>query len=89
MLFFLPYTEAQYASTLNVPIIPLRYQHGYKPRGWLGLLINSLLYYEVHSESSLIENLPEIKNALDKCLSHDEDAESGSHFHPASPNIIS
>ena len=58
-------TEAQYASYLNVPIIPLKYECGFKPRSWLGIIIGPLLYYDVHSSESLMQSLPKIKEAVD------------------------
>ena len=67
-IYFLSFkknTEAQYASHLKKHIIPLKYDD-HKPSGWLGLMINSLLYYDVRTEQSLINNLPEIKKALDE-----------------------
>ena len=61
------FTEAQYAiNTCNKHTIPLRYEKDFKATGWLGLLIGSDLYYEVHSDDALMANLPKIKQALDK-----------------------
>ena len=59
------FTEAQYASHRNVPIIPLKYEEDFNASDWLGLLISSTLYYDVHSDESLMRNLPDIKKALD------------------------
>ena len=64
---FLCFTEAQYAiNNCKKNIIPLRYEKDFKATGWLGLLIGSILYYEVHSDETMMANLPKIKQALNK-----------------------
>ncbi|XP_072051221.1 uncharacterized protein [Amphiura filiformis] len=57
--------ELQYAASERKHIVPLKYED-YKPSNWLGLLINSLLYYEVHTNEAMLKNLPNIIRALDK-----------------------
>jgi len=40
-------TEAQYAISLQKPVLPLRMEAGYKPDGWLGqLCLNNNLCYD-------------------------------------------
>ncbi|XP_072045722.1 NLR family CARD domain-containing protein 4-like [Amphiura filiformis] len=56
--------EAQYGAFLQRRIIPLKYED-YQPTGWLGLMINSLLYYEVHTDEIMMENLPKIIKAIE------------------------
>ena len=41
--------EAQYAHQQDVDIIPLMMEKGYKPTGWLGLIIGTRLYFDFHS----------------------------------------
>ncbi|XP_072048271.1 uncharacterized protein [Amphiura filiformis] len=57
--------EAQYAFFLKRPIIILKYDD-HTPDGWLGLQINSLLYYDVQTEEAMMTNLPKIKEQLNK-----------------------
>lgn len=72
--------EAQYATKLKKTIIPLRVQPKYSPDGWLGLLINQDLYFDV-SNPNLKEADPVIDKVLDRIKSvlnlklndHDDD----------------
>ena len=66
--------EAQYASKRQVPIIPLKYEKGFKESGWLGLLIGSLLYYQVDTDMALMNSLPKIKDALKKHIKLADDS---------------
>ena len=66
-LYLIIFTEAQYASHLKKHIIPLKYDN-HKPSGWLGIMINNLLYYDVRTEQSLMDNFSEIKKAVDEIL---------------------
>ena len=59
------FSEAQYASHLQRHIIPLKYEE-YQPTGWLGLMINSLLYYEVQTDELMMKNLPKIIKAIER-----------------------
>ena len=44
-------------------MIPLKYEK-YTPTGWLGILVNAHLYYDVQTDESLMKNLPEIIKAI-------------------------
>ncbi|XP_072020954.1 uncharacterized protein [Amphiura filiformis] len=57
--------EAQYASFCKKPIVPLKYDD-HTPRGWLGILINPLLYHDVRTDSAMMASLPKIKEDLHK-----------------------
>ncbi|XP_072027842.1 uncharacterized protein [Amphiura filiformis] len=65
--------EAQYAKYKGKPIIPLKFDK-HSPDGWLGLLICSLLYYDVQTENSMSANLPGI---IKDIQSYPEGAQSG------------
>ena len=43
----------------------MKYDQHFVPTDWLGLLINALIYYEVHSDESMMKNLPAITKAVD------------------------
>ena len=58
-------TEAQYARDQGRLIIPLKYED-YRPSGWLGFMINSMLYYDVRTDEAMMESLPSIMKRLDK-----------------------
>lgn len=44
------FTEGDYAFTKHKTIIPLVMQYRYKPNGWLGALVGSLLYFDFSQE---------------------------------------
>ena len=52
MTFF---TEAQYAFNKGKVIIPLLLETGYRPDGWLGLLVSNDLYFDF-SDPEKFEN---------------------------------
>ena len=45
-LFALLLTEAEYAFQKRKTIIPLISQRGYRPDGWLGLILGTKLFYD-------------------------------------------
>ena len=57
--------EAQYAKSLKKTLVPLRYQK-FSPSGWLGLMVNPLLYYNVETSFELRSNLPRILEAVER-----------------------
>jgi hypothetical protein len=40
--------EANYAHQQELDMIPLMMQKGYKPQGWLGLILGTRMWYAVH-----------------------------------------
>jgi hypothetical protein len=46
LLKFLPFSEAKYTLALNKPYVPLKLQSKYRPRGWLGMLLNYKIYID-------------------------------------------
>ncbi|XP_072045127.1 NLR family CARD domain-containing protein 4-like [Amphiura filiformis] len=60
--------EAQYGDYLKKPIIPLKYEE-YQPTGWLGLLINPLLYYDVQTDETMMQELPKIIKDVEQKIS--------------------
>ena len=56
--------EAQYAANKKKHIVPLKYED-HEPSGWLGIMINALLYYDVSTDAAMLTNLPNIIRALD------------------------
>ncbi|ESO95468.1 hypothetical protein LOTGIDRAFT_78426, partial [Lottia gigantea] len=45
-------TEAEYAYTLKKPIIPLMMQRGYKPDGYLGMILSAKLFVDFSGKYS-------------------------------------
>eukprot|EP00808_Paulinella_micropora_P011998 g2700.t1 len=46
-------TEAEYAFTLKKPLVPVKVQD-FTPRGWLGALVGSKLYFDIFMSCNLI-----------------------------------
>jgi hypothetical protein len=44
--------EANYAHQQELDMIPLMMQKGYSPKGWLGLILGTRMWYAVHSALS-------------------------------------
>ena len=57
-------SESEYIFRLHKDIIPLRLQQGYRPDGWLGILVGSRLYFDLSSEDLLRTNLPKLVKEL-------------------------
>ena len=51
-------TEAEYAFTRKKPLIPVMLEKGYSPDGWLGIIMGSKLYYNMHTVDEMRDNLP-------------------------------
>lgn len=63
--FFMFYIlESEYIFRLRKVIIPLRVQHGYRPDGWLGMLVGSNLYFDFSSEQKAESNIPKLMKEL-------------------------
>ncbi|KAK7462001.1 hypothetical protein BaRGS_00038583, partial [Batillaria attramentaria] len=56
--------EAEYAHENGKPIIPVMMQAGYKPDGWLGLVMGSKFYYDFSSDDEF-----GFKKSINKLLS--------------------
>ncbi|XP_072027470.1 uncharacterized protein [Amphiura filiformis] len=59
-------TEAEYAYTKNVPIIPLKIDDDFKPSSWLGPVIGASLYYRVDNDKMLNDSWPGILRAIQR-----------------------
>nr|KAG5697020.1 hypothetical protein BaRGS_005473 [Batillaria attramentaria] len=57
-------TESEYIFRLRKDIVPLRVQSGYRPDGWLGILVGSRLYFDFSSEAHAQNNLPKLIREL-------------------------
>jgi hypothetical protein len=55
--------EAEYSATQRKPIIPLMGEKGYRPDGWLGLLVSGKLWYDVSNTESVSSNAQSIVGA--------------------------
>jgi len=61
--------EGQYAAQQKLPIIPLMMEKGYAPKGWLGLLLGTKLWYDLTSEDNLASTMPAVIAAIKGSLS--------------------
>ncbi|KAL8570158.1 hypothetical protein ACOMHN_030955 [Nucella lapillus] len=57
-------TESEYIFRLHKDIVPLRLQQGYRPDGWLGILVGSHLYFDFSSDDLARTNLPKVVKEL-------------------------
>ena len=58
------FTEAQYAFQTNTLTIPLKVEENFEPKGWLGLLMGTALYYQAHTDEMLEKNFADIIKEL-------------------------
>ncbi|XP_076455483.1 uncharacterized protein LOC143290078 [Babylonia areolata] len=57
-------TESEYIFRLHKEIVPLRLQPGYRPDGWLGILVGSHLYFDFSNEDLYRSSLPKLIKEL-------------------------
>jgi hypothetical protein len=74
--------EAQYAFTLNKPIIPLIMEHGYENvKGWLGMIMANahkpIDFVQDDIEDSLIGSFKQLNDAIKEYLSQEETEQTG------------
>ena len=62
------FTEAEYAYNLKKTLIPILVEDGYKPDGWLGLLLGTKLYYNCCSDVEIQEQVPLIVSAIKEAV---------------------
>ena len=58
-------TEAEYAYTRKKTLIPVMVEKGYKPDGWLGILVGSKLYYNVFTTEMMQSSIPGLVTAVE------------------------
>ncbi len=56
--------EATYAHNLGKRFIPLLFEAGYKPDGWLGILQGAKPYYKFRSDDEIDESIDELLKAI-------------------------
>ena len=61
-------TEAEYAYTRKKLMIPAMLQKGYKPDGWLGILMGSKLYYNMFNQDDIRNAMPAIRGEVGNSL---------------------
>ena len=71
------FTEAEYAYTLKKRIIPILVEDGYRPDGWLGLLVGTKLYYTCCSDAQIQLQMPEIVKAIKESSNTGPDVDDG------------
>jgi hypothetical protein len=47
--------EAEYIIQLNKPFVPIIMQKGYKPNGWLGIILGSKIFIDINKHNSVKE----------------------------------
>ncbi|XP_045166230.1 uncharacterized protein LOC123529776 [Mercenaria mercenaria] len=60
--------EAEYTQELRKPFIPLKMERGYKPDGWLGLMIGSRYFVEFSGKYKFEDKLVDLYRELDRIL---------------------
>ena len=58
-------TEAEYAYTRKKCLIPVMVEKGYKPDGWLGILVGSKLYYNMFNTDMMQQSVPGLVTAVE------------------------
>jgi|TARA_B100000073_G_scaffold78533_1_gene59533 phosphopantothenate-cysteine ligase len=58
-------TEAEYAYTKKKCLIPVKVEKSYEPDGWLGILVGSKLYYNVHNQEMMAASIPSLITAVE------------------------
>jgi hypothetical protein len=58
-------TEAEYAYTRKKCLIPVMVEKGYKPDGWLGILVGSKLYYNMFNTDMMQQSIPGLVTAVE------------------------
>ena len=58
-------TEAEYAYTKKKCLIPVKVEKSYEPDGWLGILVGSKLYYNVHNQETMAASIPSLITAVE------------------------
>ena len=61
---FISITEAQYAFQTDTFTIPVKVEENFVPKGWLGLLMGTALYYQAHTDEMLEKNFADIIKEL-------------------------
>ena len=59
-----PFPEAEYAFQQRKKIIPLIMQGGYKPDGWLGMILGAKLYYDFSGKYTYESRIDQLLKAL-------------------------
>ncbi|XP_071498021.1 uncharacterized protein [Diadema antillarum] len=73
-------TEAEYTYNLRKPIVPLKMQKDYKADGWLGAMLGSKLYIEMHAVEMVERNIDKLVRELANrgCRSSGDRGKAGS-----------
>ncbi|XP_048584283.1 uncharacterized protein LOC5504951 [Nematostella vectensis] len=57
-------SEAEYAYTQKKPIVPLMMENGYKPDGWLGMIMGSKLYFNFAPGNNIRETAEKLMREI-------------------------
>jgi len=58
-------TEAEYAYTKKKCLIPVKVEKSYEPDGWLGILVGSKLYYNMHNQETMTASIHGLCTAVE------------------------
>jgi len=61
--------EGEYVASLNKPFIPVLTVDGYRPDGWLGILLGARLWFNLSSDENFQKNVNNLDNEILKKLS--------------------
>lgn len=80
-------TEAEYAYQKDKHVIPILLQYGYRPDGWLGILIGTKKFYDFSMyKHSFTKKFSELKNELDGIFKGNQDVIPRPIPNPSAPD---
>ncbi len=62
--------EAEYIIQLNKPFVPIIMQKGYKPNGWLGIILGSKIFIDINKHNSVKECFEKILQQINAVTEH-------------------
>jgi len=63
---------AEFAFNKHKEIVPLQLEAGYKPRGWVGLLVGARQYFSFSNSGTVKEKMGQLLDLLKKILRSDK-----------------
>jgi len=78
-------TEAEYAYTKKKPMIPVMLEKNYSADGWLGIIMGSKLYYNMHTMDEMQASLPGLVGEVRKVQQTERPASGANGTAPAAP----
>ena len=80
-------TEAEYAYTKKKPMIPVMLEKNYSADGWLGIIMGSKLYYNMHTMDEMQASLPGLVGEVRKVQQTEGRRAAPTAPRPAAPPV--